>query len=156
MKKIILLLAIVSVLCSSCETIRSKPTVISFREFPRPALSIYEIAEQKTGCPAYIVRGLHFAESSYGENTNHPCPFDRGEFGINERYHAERAEKWGEYNPDNALQSAILAGNIIMENLAALGSYDLAVCAYRQGVTGVQRNGADLWYADRVMNAPVV
>lgn len=156
MKKIIILLALASALCSSCETLRSKPTVISFAEFPRPAKSIYEISEQETGCPADIIRGLHFAESSYGKNTDHPNPFDHGEFGINEQYHEERAKKWGEYNPDNALQSAILAGHIIMENRSLLGSYDLAVCAYRQGVTGVQRNGAELWYAERVMTAPEV
>ena len=149
MKRILMLLALASVLCSSCGTIRIEPLDLS-----GPALTIYDIAEALTGCPADILRGIHFAESSYGKNLDHPAPFDRGDFGINEKYHAERAAKWGEYNPDCPLQSAILAGHIIMENFALLGSYDLAICAFRQGVTGVRENGAGLWYAARVRNAP--
>ena len=162
MIKRILTIALVVVLFSSCGTIRIDPDPFAedpFSEDPFSedvALTIYDIAEGLTGCPAEILRGLHFAESSYGANLDHPGTFDRGPFGLSEKYHAERAAKWGEYNPDCPLQSAIIAGHIIMENRAMLGSYELAVCAFRQGVTGVRRNGAGLWYYDRVIHAPSV
>jgi hypothetical protein len=37
-----------------------------------------------------------------------------------------------------------------MANLARLGNEVDAVAAHRQGVNGVKRNGATLWYVERV------
>lgn len=115
--------------------------------------TIYQLAAEKTGAPERIVRGFHFAESSYGQNVNHPDPADVGEFALHEtpEIHAERAAKWGEYNPNDALDSAILAGYIYMENLERLGSEYLAVCSYRQGVRGVREKGPGMWYYLRVV-----
>lgn len=134
-------------LCSSCVTNIPKDECGA-------DVTIYDIASQITGCPAEILRGIHFAESSYGENLDHPGEFDRGPFGLNERFREERTKKWGEYNPDCPLQSAIIAGRIITENRLRLGSDKLAVCAYLQGVHGVRRDGPRLWYYERVVNAP--
>lgn len=146
-------------LCLSCQTSKSdkEPRWPDNRDefivdFSEPEITIYQIASAITGAPEDIIKGFHFAESSYGKNLNHPNKMDRGEFGINEKYHAERAAKWGEYNPDCPLQAAIIAGYIYMENLSVLQSEELAVCAYRQGVAGVRTNGAELWYYERVAN----
>jgi len=145
-KKILISLALMAALCSSCAMI-PKTTRTA------PALNLYQIASARTGAPERILRGLHFSESSYGKNINHPDPRDVGEFALHETpaIHAERAAKWGEYNANNALDSAILAGHIYMENLERLGSESLAVCSYRQGVRGVRENGPGMWYYLRVI-----
>lgn len=150
-------MALLAALCSSCVTgwKIEDPDAARFRvSFLEQELTIYDIASEITGCPAEILRGIHFAESSYGENLDHPGEFDRGPFGLNERFREERTKKWGEYNPDCPLQSAIIAGRIITENRLRLGSDKLAVCAYLQGVHGVRRDGPRLWYYERVVNAP--
>jgi hypothetical protein len=118
-----------------------------------PTMSIYEVAEILTGAPAEILRGIEFAESSNWRNLDHPDPFDSGGFGLHERpsYHAERAGKWGEYDANNPADAARIAGHIYVENLSRLGSVELALCAYRQGVGGVRVNGPELWYAERVL-----
>jgi len=160
-KKKILILLLAVVLCLSCQTSKSEkePRWPDNRDefivdFSEPEITIYEIASLVTGAPADIIKGFHFAESSYGKNLNHTNKVDRGPFGLHESaaYHAERAAKWGEYNPDCPLQAAIIAGYIYMENLAVLQSESLAVCAYRQGVSGVRAKGAELWYYNRVVS----
>jgi len=65
-------------------------------------------------------------------------------------YHAERASKWGEYDPENRLQAAIIAGRIIMENLHRSKSIDVSVSAYRRGMSGTRKNGIDREYVDKV------
>lgn len=146
MRKNLFPLLLMAALCSSCAMIPKISRV-------PPARTIYQIASAKTGAPERILRGLHFAESSYGKNLNHPDPLDVGPFALHETraIHAERARKWGEYNPNDALDSAILAGHIYMENLERLGSESLAVCSYRQGVRGVREKGPGMWYYLRVI-----
>lgn len=121
-------------------------------DFEEPELTIYQIASYKTGCPEWILKGIRFAESSYGANIDHPDPYDTGDFGLHEKpsYRAERVEKWGGYNPYCPLDSAIIAGYIIMENYRIMGDMDKAISAYRRGRTGTNRNGIDRLYVDRV------
>jgi hypothetical protein len=74
---------------------------------------------------------------------------------LNENYHAERAKKYGEYNPFNPLDSVVISGYIYMENLRRLGNSDLAIAAHRQGVDGVRKHQvATKWYIDRVRGNP--
>lgn len=113
---------------------------------------VYSIASEKTGCPVWILRGLQFAESSYGANCNHVDPFDTGEYGLNERpdRRSERVKKWGEYDATNKLDSVIIAGHIIMENYEIMGDMNKAISAYRRGRTGTNRNGIDWQYVEKV------
>lgn len=113
---------------------------------------VYLIASEKTGCPVWVLRGLQFAESSYGLNCDHPDPFDKGEFGLHETpaIRAERVRKWGWYDAENKVQAATIAGYIIMENLSVMGDMNSAISAYRRGVTGTRKNGIDLQYVDKV------
>lgn len=138
-------LLVMAALCSSCAMI-PKIAIVA------PALTIYQIASARTGAPERIIKGFHFAESSFGKNVNHPDPWDVGEFALHETpaIHAERAAKWGEYNANNALEAATIAGRIYMENLDRTGSEYLAVCSYRQGVQGVRDDGPGMWYYQRV------
>lgn len=115
-------------------------------------MNMYELAELVTGCPAQILQGIAFAESSFRVNPPHPDAFDRGMFGLHETptLHRERAGKWGEYDALMPPQAAIIAAHIYMDNLAQLGDETLAIAAYKQGVAGVRRDGVDEGYVARV------
>lgn len=118
-------------------------------------VSIYEIAEHATGAPAEILHGIAFAESSNGKKLDHPDPLDRGWFGLHESpaIHAERAAAWFEFDADDPVQAAMIAGHVLMDNLAQLGDMRLAIAAYKQGVQGVRDDGPAGWYVERVMGA---
>jgi len=113
----------------------------------------YTVASYATGCPEWVLRGIHYAESSCGTNLNHPDPNDVGEYGINQRFQEERDRKFGRLDPRDPVQAGILAGLIVMENLAQLGDMELAIAAYKQGPTGVREDGPLAWYVDRVKGA---
>lgn len=151
------LLGTVIALCSGSavyERIETPLPVPFVVEFSKPELTIYAIASRVTGCPEEILIGIDFAESSNGLNLNHPDPLDVGRFGLHESvaYHKERAAKYGEYNPDCPLDSAIIAGRLYMDNLKLLGNSADAICAHYQGPTGVRRDGRAEWYLERVLN----
>lgn len=124
---------------------------------PKPASiiqwTIYEIAEDITGAPAHILRGIAIAESNEDDAAIGDDGISKGRMQINELYHEERAKKYGEYNPHDPQESVVLAGFILMENLARLGNMDTAIAAYRQGVFGVKENGPTQWYIDKVKEA---
>ena len=121
-------------------------------DFEEPELTIYQIASYKTGCPEWVIVGLRYAESSFGKNINHPDPYDTGDFGLHERpsYRAERVEMCGDYNPYCPLDSAIVAGHIVMEHYEKMGDMEQAISAYRHGRVGTYRNGIDRQYVSRV------
>ena len=136
----------VSVSINQC---KNSNNVVTFIE---PELTIYQIASYKTGCPEWILKGIAFAESSYGTNCAHPDPLDIGDYGLHESdaIRAERVAKYGYYNPYCPLDSATIAGKIIMEHYLAMGDMDKAISAYRRGRTGTNRNGIDWQYVNRV------
>ena len=96
------------------------------------------------------MRGIAFAESSENDNAIGDDGESIGRFQLREIYHEARAARWGEYDPRDPGEAAIIAGRILMDNLAQLGDMDLAIAAYRQGVAGVRRDGATGWYVERV------
>lgn len=147
MQKLIIILA--SVLVLSCERYHVEGYVIDFDE---PELTIYKIASMETGCPEWVLIGIRYAESSFGKNINHPDPYDTGDYGLHEKpsYRAERVEMCGEYNPYCPLDSAIVAGCIIMEHYEKMGDMEQAISAYRHGRVGTNRNGIDRLYVERV------
>lgn len=116
------------------------------------SMSIYRQASLVTGAPEAVIKGIAFAESSYRANPKHADPLDKGMFGLHEspEIRAERVAAWGDYDPLDPEEAAIIAGHIYMHNLARLGSSALAVAAYKQGVRGVLRDGADWEYVGRV------
>jgi hypothetical protein len=115
-------------------------------------MSMYELAELVTGCPAQILQGIAFAESSFRVNPPHPDAFDRGMFGLHETQalHMERATKWGSYDALIPQEAAMIAAHIYMDNLAKLGDETQAIASYKQGVAGVRRDGVDEGYVERV------
>ncbi len=150
MKKLWLVPLVFAMLGSARPFVQLAPATFVPRE---ETLSVYEAAELETGCPAHILRGIAFAESSEGRNLNHPDKYDVGMFGLHERpaYHAERASKYGEYDASNPRDAARIAGRIWVDNFSILGDKVLATCAHYQGAGGVMRDGPALWYAERVL-----
>lgn len=100
--------------------------------------------------PASILKGLARTESSFEDDAIGDDGISEGRFQHNRRFHAERAAKWGEFDPFAPLDGARIASCIIQENLKAFGSMDLAIAAYRQGLKGTRRDGAAIWYVRRV------
>ena len=147
MKRLVFVLPL-AFLLASVSPYRQATQVVPARS--RDSLTIYQLASIITGAPEEILRGIAFAESSENDNAIGDDGESIGRFQLREIYHGERAAKWGEYDPRNPQEAAIIAGRILADNLARLGDMDLAIAAYRQGVDGVRRDGATSWYIDRV------
>jgi hypothetical protein len=128
----------------------SAPFVQPERRHFDDRMTVYEVAEVLTGAPAGILHGIACAESDENDAAIGDQGRSRGRFQINEDFRAERVRLYGEYDPHDATEAAILAGRIYMANLARLGNEADAIAAHRQGVNGVKRNGAAMWYVERV------
>ncbi|VVB61465.1 Transglycosylase SLT domain protein [uncultured archaeon] len=115
------------------------------------AQDIYDNAELVTGCPAWILRGIAGTESGYNPAAVGDDGISVGMFQLNEKYHEERALKYGEYDAYNPEQAVLIAGYIMTHNLHVFRDYRDAIAAYRQGVTGVRRHGRTDWYVNRVI-----
>jgi len=139
--------AVVALVLSSSAPFVPAPSMLARSD---DRLSIYELAEALTGAPAGILHGIARAESDEDDAAVGDQGRSRGRFQINEDFRAERVRLYGEYDPHDPGQAAILAGRIYMANLARLGNEADAIAAHRQGVTGVRRNGASMWYVERV------
>ena len=114
-------------------------------------IDIYTIAEEITGCPSFILYGIASAESDFTANAIGDGGKSLGMFQINETFRDIRVAKYGEYNPFSPIESAIIAGFIMAENMAIYPDYNQAICAYRQGIGGVKKNGAMTWYSEKVL-----
>ena len=114
-------------------------------------IDIYTIAEEITGCPAFILYGIASAESDFMASAIGDGGKSLGMFQINETFREIRIAKYGEYNPFNPIEGAIIAGFIMAENMAVFEDYHQAICSYRQGIDGVKENGAMTWYSKKVL-----
>jgi hypothetical protein len=127
-------------------------------------LDVYEMAEVVTGAPSRILRGIARTESDEDDLARGDDGVSVGRFQLNERFHRERAARYGEYNPFDPLEAARIAGCLYVDNLRelSLASHvadpdtwagrrrDFAIAAHRQGCRGVRRNGPCPRYVYRV------
>jgi hypothetical protein len=113
---------------------------------------IFTEAERVTGCPAEILRGIAGVESHFTVTAIGDEGWSHGMFQLHSRWHDSRVKRYGEFDPFDPADAAVIAGYVIQENLRLLGgNLRLAIAAYRQGVAGVNRNGAADWYVDKVI-----
>jgi len=112
------------------------------------------LAASVCGVPVRILAGVAFAESSFRPDPAHADPLDRGMFGLHEStdIRAERVAKYGEYDPLDPGTAAIVAARILAEHRVNFGDWSRAIAAYRQGASGVRRDGIGWWYVERVRN----
>lgn len=129
----------------------SAPDPMSIRD-PCVNWSIYQMAEEATGVPAVIIKGIAWAESEEKDGIKHRDPLDKERFGIREKpsYHTERVKKYGSYNYKNPHDTAYLTARIFRDNYNRLKSIDAAIAAHNQGVDGVRNHGIDYNYVARV------
>jgi hypothetical protein len=128
---------------------------------PQPQ-DIYQIASTETGVSPDLLYAIAYAESSNGTNTDHPYQYDRGWFGLCEspEIRAERVIKWGDYDPDDPSQAAVIAGHILAEHRANLSRRypdaatdeidQLVITAYHKGFAWTVRNGVYWPYVKKV------
>jgi hypothetical protein len=125
------------------------PELIAVEE-PRDC---FEYAELVTGFSAEVLRGIAATESDFRTDAVGDGGMSFGMFQLHSRWHESRVEKWGEFDPADPFESAVIAGRIMRENLRAFdGDLRSAIAAYRQGVRGVQERGITSWYVDDVLN----
>lgn len=119
-------------------------------EEPKP-LPLYSACVEGTIVSPYLLRAIARAESDEIDAAVGDGGLSHGRFQLNERYHAERAAAWGEYDPHDPAQAGRIAARYLEACLLAFpGDIERAVCAYRQGIHGVKRDGATRWYFERV------
>lgn len=113
----------------------------------------FEYAEFITGFSAEILRGIAATESHFRTMAVGDEGMSLGMFQLHSRWNESRVEKWGEFNPTDPFESAVIAGRIMQENLTYLdGNLRMAIAAYKQGVTGVRKNGVIYRYVEDVLN----
>ena len=130
--------------------------------------SIYSHAAITTSNRPDLIYAIAYAESSNGTNLFHRNPIDTGWFGLHElpEIHAERARKWGEYDPHNPQEAAIIAGRILSEHRANLSRRypdkapeaieQLTITAYHKGLAWTVRHGVYWPYVERVEEGKVL
>jgi hypothetical protein len=137
---------------SDRNAIESSVEIPELNSVAEPA-DCFDYAELVTGFPAEILRGIAATESHFKVKAVGDGGMSFGMFQLHSRWHESRAEKWGEFDPADPFESAVIAGRIMQENLIAFnGDLRMAIAAYRQGVSGVLRRGATQWYVDDVLN----
>lgn len=148
MKPILCALGLIAVVASGSAQYTGRLPAQCSRD---PILQGPEAAECKTGADARIVGGIRMAESSGNPNPRHRIKTVKGAYGIDEKYHAERSKKYGNYDPLNPYDAAYITARLYMDNLKALRLSDFAVAAHLQGQAGVRRDGPNWAYVYRVM-----
>jgi hypothetical protein len=129
------------------------PVEVSEFDLSVPPTDCFEYAESVTGFSAEALRGLAAIESDFRTDAIGDDGMSLGMFQLHSRWYEVRVEKWGEFDPSDPFESAVVAGLIMRENLAAFdGDLRMAVAAYRQGIQGVKDAGVVGRYADLVLN----
>jgi hypothetical protein len=117
------------------------------------SVDCFEYAELVTGFSAEVLRGIAAIESDFRTDVVGDDGMSFGMFQLHSRWHKSRVEKWGEFDPIDPFESAVIAGWIMRENLKAFdGDLRLAIAAYKQGIRGVRERNAIQWYVDDVLN----
>jgi hypothetical protein len=133
-------------------------TYLNLRKIPEsvviePPVDCFEYAESVTGFSAEILRGIAATESHFRVKAIGDDGMSFGMFQLHSRWYESRVEKWGEFDPADPFESAVVAGRIMQENLIAFnGDLRRAIAAYKQGITGVNRNGVTEWYVDAILS----
>jgi hypothetical protein len=117
------------------------------------SVDCFEYAESVTGFSAEVLRGIAATESHFGVEAVGDNGMSFGMFQLHSWWHESRVEKWGEFDPTNPFESAVIAGQIMQENLNTFdGDLRMAIAAYKQGVRGVKENGVIDWYVEAILD----
>ena len=101
-------------------------------------------------CPGSLLQAIALVESGERDDAIGPDGLDHGRFQLRALYHAERAAKWGNFDPFDPVQAARIAALILEESYRALGSWPLAISAYNRGIAGTKKRGIASNYLKKV------
>jgi hypothetical protein len=133
--------------------VNGHPVEVSEFDLFVPPADCFEYAESVTGFSAEALRGIAAIESDFRTDAIGDNGMSLGMFQLHSRWYESRVEKWGEFDPVDPFESAVIAGRIMRKNLTAFnGDLRMAVAAYRQEIQGVKENGVIGQYADLVLN----
>lgn len=118
-----------------------------------PGPDLYTLMQKRTGVPNWLLYGIRMTESGGDNNAIGDDGISLGSMQINERYRPDRETLCGyKYDPFDIYDALYVAALILKQNSKSL-SGDLLIASYRQGVTGVKRNGnTSSWYVKRVLS----
>lgn len=139
--------------CTSSAQYLVQPNPAPFNIEPQEWPSVYEIACQGTIVPPAILRAIAMVESGEDDAAVSRDGLDIGRMQLREVYHAERARRWGEYDPRSPAESARIAARILEADYLFLGSWPLAISAYNQGRAKTIRVGIRAKYLEKVQKS---
>jgi hypothetical protein len=73
----------------------------------------FEYAESVTGFSAEVLRGIAATESHFRTGAIGDDGMSFGMFQLYSRWYESRAKKWGEFDPTDPFESAVIAGRIM-------------------------------------------
>lgn len=112
--------------------------------------TLYDMAVRGTIVSASLLQAIALVESGERDDAIGPDGLDHGRFQLRALYHAERAAKWGNFDPFDPVQAARIAALILEESYLALGSWPLAISAYNRGIAGTKKRGIASNYLKKV------
>jgi hypothetical protein len=169
MKKVILLCLVIpfSIGSIGSSTAQYEPVEIDVQKHPNiPGVPgryqwLFQACEGETGFPAEIVGKLVGNAENWSWNPKAKGPKrkdghrDLGLFQHNSKYVPEFAYRYNDgkpYDPMDPKQAAIITFRILADNYRQLdGDMTMTIASYRQGVSGVKKNGPTMWYVNRIL-----
>lgn len=116
-------------------------------------LTLYDVCIEGTIVPAERLRAHARAESGECDDKPGDGGWSISRFQLYElpRYHAWRAQRWGEYDPHDPGQAGRIAALYIQDLMNEFpGDEAMQITAYRWGIKGARDHGVDWWYVNRV------
>lgn len=146
----ILSAVILCALCISSAPYRAPEPVQST---PERVLTLYESATVGTDIPPDLLRAIAIVESGEDDDAVGDGGISHGRFQINERFRAERVRLYGNYDPSDPEQAALVAAGILQAHFERFGSWPLALTAYNGGARFARENGRLSGYLGRIATA---
>jgi hypothetical protein len=116
-------------------------------------LTLYDVCVDGTIVPASRLRAHARAESEERDDKPGDGGLSISRFQLYEtpKYHAWRAQRWGEYNPHDPGEAGRIAALFIQDIMVAFpGDEAMQMTAYRWGIEGARAHGVDEGYVERV------
>jgi len=114
--------------------------------------TVYAMGSIITGIDEHLLRAIAIVESNEKDFAIGDDGKSKGRMQINETWRASNLKKYGYYDPHNPIDAVVIGGFILKENYAYFNDWNLAIAAYRQGKTHVNKYGIKGTYTQKVMS----
>jgi len=154
--KMIFCTLIITVLLMSGSTIYNTPLSVQTENIE---LSIYDYAymgELETGVPSKLILALGYHVEAWHDLGHAPVKCKNGTYdlgpGLNSRWIPWFEQRFnnGKKIIPSSPESLLIVARILEWNYETLGDWDMAITAYRWGISGARSRGIDKIYTARV------